>query len=129
MVDQVVYSTATVLSTILSNRSSNTSRSIQISYRDRGLNKIFNEVRLFKGKNKNLPILGLPNKTGGETYKKFMEIHLNYAIENYKRRNFLRLLLDDRINYKETVIGKEPSLLEGTDKSRLLYSEKEKLKI
>ena len=99
-----------------------------MSYRDRRLNKICNKAKIFKDKNESLLIIGLPDEPGGKMFKRFIKIHLDHVIENYKRGDVLRPLLENQNDSEESAIRKEPEL-EEKDESKLTYAMKEKHKI
>lgn len=109
--------TSKLLSTISSSSGNSEGSRNNISYRDKGLNKILSEAKLFKGKIEALLIIGLRDEPGTETFKKFIKIHLDHAIDNYRRGNFLRPLLENQDDSEKAAIDKEPELKEKIERN------------
>ena len=128
-ISPVRSTSSTMPTTVSSNNNATRSFRSNISYRDRGLNKIFQDAKLFKGKTEVLPVTGLPDEPGGETFNKFVELNLDCAVENYKRGDLSRPLLLDRNDDIEAAIGPEPKLDDDVDEKNLTCAQKEKFKI
>ena len=67
-----------------------------------------NELKEFKGKNPSLPILGLPDKPGTMGHDKYIEEILDYVILEYKRRDLMCSLLEEKNGSKEKNLVKNP---------------------
>ena len=105
--------------TVLSNSEFSSSNSYQRaqSRRDNNLNLLSTTNSDFKGKQKDFDgVIGLREEMAhlkhGKLIKEFVENLLNYALQNYKRGNDLRPLLEERQDPFIKLEGNKPKIKE-----------------